>query len=315
MNEEPCWFGADEGLFGVVSKPPEGISRRRQGVILMNPGTLHRVGGARINVRLARQFAQLGYPSLRFDFSGLGDSAPREDGVTYLEGMIDELRAAADLLLDKQECTEVILVGHCTGAAMSFEMALHDERVAGAVLIEGYAYPTARFQAVRWLRHVSSWSNWHGLLSGRKDATPALRRLAGGVLGLVGTNGHASGNGHDSGIEDTRRRIRSLEDLLPPREHVRAGLEALIGRKVRLLQVYAGGEHHYYNYRSQFADAFPGLDFKGMVEVEYQREANHYFSTPAQQKWLDNRILRWLTSFSCWLFVNGAYWVPDLGMI
>lgn len=296
MIEQPCWFGPNDGLFGIVADPLAGLSRQTQGIILMNPGTLHRVGGARINVRLARRLALLGYPSLRFDFSGLGDSSSRHDGVTYLEGMIGELKAAASFLMEHQACRGVILVGHCTGAAMSFEMALTDSRVTGAVLIEGYAYPTPWFQVVRWLRHVSSWSNWHGLLSGRKDVTPALRRLAAQVLGS-GNGVHAPGAPEES-IEGARQRIRSLDDLLPPREHVRTGLESLIRRQVRLLQVYAGGEHHYYNYRSQFADAFPGLDFGGMVEVEYRKEANHYFSTPAQQQWLDSRIVRWLASFT-----------------
>jgi len=61
-----------------------------------------------------------------------------------------------------------------------------------------------------------------------------------------------------------------------------------------MLHVYAGGDHHYYSYRTQFLDAFPGLDFEGLLELEHLPEADHYFSRPDHQRWLDARVMAWL---------------------
>jgi pimeloyl-ACP methyl ester carboxylesterase len=314
MNEQAAWFGPHGGLFGVVSEPPAGTAVRDVGIILMNPGTLHRVGGARINVRLARRLAEFGFVSVRFDFSGLGDSEPRTDGLPYLESMVGELQAAMSLLESRPGPRSFVLMGHCTGAAMSFETAVIDTRVVGAVLMEGYAYQTRGYHVVRWRELLLSWSNWAGLLSGKKDLRPTLRRLMARLRPAAARAPEVTVRDAQT-IEQARQHIRGLGDLLPSRSHVRTGLRELIQRRVRLLQIWGGGPHHYYKYRGQFADAFPDVDFQGLMEVEHRRDANHYFSSMAHQEWVDNRIVRWLTSVSCWLLAGSGYCPPDRGMM
>ncbi len=261
----------------------------------MSPGTLHRVGGARLNVRLARRLAAEGFASIRFDFSGLGDSEPRTDALPYLASMVQDLREAMDELSRHVPSGRFVLIGHCTGAAISYETALADPRVIGIVQIEGFAYRTALYQFHRWRRILGSRANWRALMSGEKDLRPIIRRIVRHLNPLGRST--APQALEQASVEDARRQIRNLDDLLPARTAMRVGLTHLISRQVRMLSIYAGGDHHYYSYRTQFSDAFPGLDFREMLELEHVTDADHYFSASRHQAWLDDRIAGWLEGF------------------
>jgi len=123
--------------------------------------------------------------------------------------------------------------------------------------------------------------SWYGLLTGRTFLQPALRRLRRSL--------------RDGGVEHEARSYSAVFAYdLPAKPYVREGLERLIARGVRLLLIFGGGEHHYYNYRDQFLDAFPGLDFGDLLELEHLPTADHMFSSLPSQAWLDARIERWL---------------------
>lgn len=288
--ETATWFGNEQSLFGIVSLPPgrEGLP----GVVLMNPGTLHRVGGARLNVRIARSVASRSLPSIRFDLSGLGDSEARSDGSSYRDSTIADLSAAMSELERLAGCTTFLLIGHCTGAAMSYQAALVDERIIGLVQLEGFAYRTPLYHYHKWKRILLNPANWAALLRGEKDLRPMLRRAIRNSF-PARREPTAVQAVEAQSVAEARNQIRGLADLLPPRAEMRAGLAQLIARRVRMLHIYAGGEHHYYSYRQQFQDAFPGLDTACLLEVEHLPDADHYFSAPAHQAWLDSRLLAW----------------------
>lgn len=292
QRESATWFGPGSSLFGIVT--PTATAAPRLGAVLMNPGTLHRVGGARLNVRLARRLAAQGVPAIRFDFSGLGDSESRQDGLPYVASMVADLRAAMDALAAATGVDRFALMGHCTGAAMSYEAALVDQRVRGVVQLEGFAYRTSLYQVHRWRRIALRRENWSALLRGEKSLRAPLLRAGRRLLRPRHVPAVATARDAAS-VEEARQRIRGLVDLLPPREAMREGLQRLVGRGVRMLHVYAGGDHHYYSYRRQFSDAFPGLDFGGLLELEHLPDADHYFSRPDHQAWLDDRIAGWVS--------------------
>ena len=288
--EQAHWFGPAKNLLGIVTLPPPGTPLRGPGVVLMNPGTLHRVGGARLNVRLARCLSALGFPSIRFDLSGLGDSEPRHDVRPYLESMAADVQCAMDHLTTLSGITRFALVGHCSGAAVSYTAALSDARVMALVQIEGFAYRTRLYQLYRWRRILFNTENWLALLRGEKNLRPILRR---GINALLGKKAQADlPVVKAQSIEAARGQIRGLADLLPPQAEMKLGLGQLVERRVRMLNIFAGGDHHYYSYRKQFADAFVDLDFMGLLELEHVPAADHYFSAPLHQLWLDDRIAK-----------------------
>jgi hypothetical protein len=82
VKERAHTFGSHQGLVGITCEPDAGPGLDLPGFIFFNIGLNHRVGPQRVQVELARALAVQGFASLRFDLSGLGDSAPRGDSPT-----------------------------------------------------------------------------------------------------------------------------------------------------------------------------------------------------------------------------------------
>src|SRR5215204_2692196 len=97
MKEKAFQFGKSALLTGILSEPENGVTPAdRPAFILLNSGILHRVGSCRLHVRIARALAAAGFSSLRFDFSGIGDSEPRRDSLSFEESSRVEVREAMD---------------------------------------------------------------------------------------------------------------------------------------------------------------------------------------------------------------------------
>jgi alpha-beta hydrolase superfamily lysophospholipase len=118
LTERPLLFGADEGLFGIVTEPGLGELRRRA-VILLNAGADYHIGVNRMHVTLARDWASRGYFVLRMDLAGLGDSRTRPgqpDNEVFPGAVLDDIRAAVELLRGRYGALDITLFGLCSGA-------------------------------------------------------------------------------------------------------------------------------------------------------------------------------------------------------
>src|SRR5688572_23958863 len=144
--------------------------------IMLNSGLLHRVGPHRLYVELARALAAQGIPSLRFDFSGIGDSGPRTDQVQARLAAVDETREAMDLLHERIGSRSFVLVGVCSGADAAFRTAARDHRVVGTVMIDGLPYRSWRFFLRHYLRRLIRPSSWRNVFTGRHPLWSPLRR-------------------------------------------------------------------------------------------------------------------------------------------
>src|SRR5689334_7177370 len=86
--EEPLHFGEDGRLFGILTMPT--AQAHSMGdvpvFVFLSAGLLHRVGPARLHVRLARELARMGFSSFRVDLAGIGDSRKRS-GLTNQESV------------------------------------------------------------------------------------------------------------------------------------------------------------------------------------------------------------------------------------
>jgi pimeloyl-ACP methyl ester carboxylesterase len=137
MSEHLFRFGANKGLFGVLSEP---LAARAKGlaVLLLNTGSNHHVGPHRMAVTLARALATRGLPSFRFDIAGLGDSTTGPGGLEnrlYSHDSIADVQAAMAMLQVERGFTRFALVGLCSGAYLTYQTAKADDRVVGQVLI------------------------------------------------------------------------------------------------------------------------------------------------------------------------------------
>ncbi|MBK7034657.1 MAG: hydrolase 1, exosortase A system-associated [Ignavibacteria bacterium] len=121
-----------ETLVGVACVPEQA---RSIGVIVVVGGPQYRVGSHRQFLLLSRTLASAGYPVLRFDYRGMGDS----DGeLRNFESVDDDIGAAIDAFVSQYpEVTRVVLWGLCDAASASllYFDARRDGRVAGLCLL------------------------------------------------------------------------------------------------------------------------------------------------------------------------------------
>ena len=171
-----------ETLLGVLAIPsPERVQARADvGVLIVVGGPQYRGGSHRQFVLLARRLASEGYPTLRFDVRGMGDSGgDRRD----FEAISDDIGAAIDALVQAQpRVARIVLWGLCDGAsaALLYCAERQDVRVQGLCL----ANPWLRSEATQARTQINHYYRqrlqerafWLKLFSG-KVAVAALRGL------------------------------------------------------------------------------------------------------------------------------------------
>jgi exosortase A-associated hydrolase 1 len=166
-----------DAMVGILHRPAQ--PRRRGIVIVVGGGPQYRVGGHRQLVLWSRALCGAGYPVLRFDYRGMGDSQGRFRGFTDVD---DDVRCAVDrLVADVPEVDEVVLWGECDAASAILLYAYRDRRVKGTMLLN----PWVRTEALQakailrfyYLQRVLQPSFWRKLLSGRLNLGASLRSL------------------------------------------------------------------------------------------------------------------------------------------
>jgi len=177
-------------LVGVLSEPPAFYAGADvPAVILLNAGTVHRVGLNRLHVRMARDLAAAGFPVVRFDFSGMGDSPSRVDDMPFHTSSVCEVQQVMDYL-GARNCRRFVLAGLCSGANVAFRTAGRDPRVAALIGINGTYLEEDEWRTVAervqrrirgryYWKHVLDVGKWWRFLRGKSD----LRKIAGLVLG------------------------------------------------------------------------------------------------------------------------------------
>lgn len=174
----PC---QGEHLVGIVHKPAE--PKRRGILMVVAGGPQYRVGGHRQLTLWARDMATDGYPVMRFDNRGAGDSSGNYQGFEHLD---NDIRAAIDRFFEAvPELEEVVLWGECNAASAILFYAYRDKRVKGVVLLNPWVR-TEGGEARAILRHyylqrITQPDFWKKVLSLRfnplKSARSALEMV------------------------------------------------------------------------------------------------------------------------------------------
>lgn len=156
------------------------------GVVIVVGGPQYRVGSHRQFVQLARAVAEAGYPAMRFDVRGMGDSEGDQRSFMHLD---DDIDAAIEALMQRvQSLRAVVLVGLCDGASASLLFAdkhRADTRIAGLCLLNPWVR-TEQTLAQTHVRHyylqrLCQADFWRKLARGQVG-TRALTELARSVL-------------------------------------------------------------------------------------------------------------------------------------
>lgn len=265
MTEQPVLFGPDRALVGIESPGRVDVPT----VVILNAGLLHRVGPNRMSVRLASSLADRGIGSFRFDLSGIGDSETTDTDLLDTERAIADIRSALDHLDARGGAGTYVAAGLCTGAFNAFRMVEQDERVVGAVMIDGYAYPTRRSKMelarARWLDpHV-----WFDRL---------VRRLR---------------NEPTSAAPDD---LVVYENVYVSQEEFGERLASVLDRNIPLLLMYTRFGPLDYTYRQQVCDNYPDLRLDERTTIRYYRTADHTFTLEENRAQAVADIVDWIES-------------------
>jgi predicted alpha/beta hydrolase len=193
VREQP-FFAHGGRLFGVLTRPAAGGGPGRPAIILANAGAVHHIGPNRLHVTMARVWAKLGFPVLRLDLGGLGDSPPApgsSENETYSARAVADIGEAVEALGSSREvkANGVVVAGLCAGAHAAFHAALQLQGIVGVLLVNPivlYWTPDASLDVSPWMtRHRVKWyrrsamrlASWGKLLRGQVDVASAAQTL------------------------------------------------------------------------------------------------------------------------------------------
>ena len=291
-TEKVHTFGDRKGLMGVVTSPGD----PRPGVpavVILNAGLVHRVGPFRMSVELARHLARLGLVALRFDQSALGDSLQRKGGLSYEERAVVDAREAMDFLTERYDARQFIVVGLCSGAMNAHRVALADERVAGAILLDGYAYRTRGSRQHMLLPHLVDRNAWRSV--GRRIRAKVDEHLdrsgdpADTSEALSGALSQPSERPGDDAVD-------VFTQDWPPQGTVSRELKTVLARGARLLFVYTGG-WSYYVFADQFYEMFPDLTGEPRVRVAFMSDADHTYMLQEHREAMLAHVTKFIETF------------------
>jgi hypothetical protein len=244
MSEHAVQFGPESGLAGVITEPLAG--RPRSALVLVTAGLLPKCGPYRLYAELARRVAGEGVVTLRYDASGIGDSAPSGSALPLRARTELEIGAAIDLLQQRYGLAKVLLGGLCSGAEDSLRAGASDARVSGVLMIDPFAYRTPGW----FVRHL-------------------LHRGARRALRAIGAYEPFQGEASE------RNRPRAVTYRYMERAEAAAALRQLLARDARAHFVYTAGARERFNHPRQLSAWFPELELSGRVTLDHFPRLDH----------------------------------------
>jgi len=250
--------------------------RHEAAVLVIVGGPQYRVGSHRQFVSTARALAAAGYPVLRFDHRGMGDS---EGVFTGFEGIAEDIRAAIDTLVETcRPRRGVVLLGLCDAASAALMYCGSDPRVVGLILMNPWVRSEQTQAAVVVKRYYVA----------RLLQADFWRKLVGGGFDFVGSAKSLAGN---------LRRAAKRPEGFRRGGFIEAMRTGLLGFTGPVLIVQSGRDLTADEFRACCA-ADPewqrGISRKG-AEVFDLPEADHTFSRAGDLGQFNDHSTAWLT--------------------
>ena len=296
--EEAVKFGINKGLIGVITQPTLGTDHKLPAIIMLNAGLIHKIGPNRLHVKMARAFEQLGFTSLRFDLSGIGDSKNSTQDLDFKSNGVQNVKEAMDFLAANKGVQRFIIMGICSGSDIAFRAAIEDERIIATVPINGYYFDmlgadpifniASKACTMRYYKkNALNASRWIKILSGqskvfsKKNALAFYSLVSKAVLKRINRPKKSSSPAHKAEHVD-RYPITNWEKLMD--------------RKVAMLHIFSEGSVAYDVYNITVAKKLKGFIQKGLLDYEFLNNVDHIFTPDWSQERLVSILTNWLSS-------------------
>jgi pimeloyl-ACP methyl ester carboxylesterase len=273
ISEQAVLFGSWTSLVGIVTKAVSPASANRPAIVILNTGIIHRVGHHRMFVTMSRALGAVGYTVLRFDFSGIGDSSPRYDGLSLVDACMAEIREALDWLERDGAASRMILIGLCSGADHAVLYGHTDPRIVGLVLMDPSIPPTLRYYVHYIGRRLRRLRSWFNVLSGRSRT---LRMLMRHMLPIA--------------------QRYPLQNRVP-RQTIERHYRNSVDSGIEILAIFTE-ETTRQTYREQMIEALPNVSFGDRLTLEFFPGSDHTFALESDRSRLIQVILQWVSAVS-----------------
>ncbi len=269
------YCGPDQlvGLLHLPARP------KSCGVVIVAGAPQYRVGSHRQFVLLARDLAAAGFPVLRFDYRGTGDSDGEFAGFESIDG---DIGSAIDAFFERAPCLrEVALWGLCDGASAIAFYARTDPRVSAMILVNPWVRDDMTLARARiqhyYARHILSSAFWRRLFTGKVNVTRSLRIAISTLFALFRDRMKTSSS------QDVTNNAASLSS------RVAAGLEQFSGR---ILIVLSGADMTAQEFNANVLNRKTPIH--PLATVHHLAEANHTYSTGVWRELVHDWTIEWL---------------------
>ena len=263
-------------------------------IVILNQGPLDRSGAHRLSVKCARRWAAQGFPVLRFDARGVGDSegdwATPEDGapIKLLYKNIEEgawtldTYAAVDHVCATTSARNVVLAGVCGGAVSALHAAEHPAVVGvimvgmpvrpwGDIGIDSIVASQVEEEAKGYVKKLGKWQAWRRFFTGESD----YRVLWG--IGSRYIRSRVFGERDDQLKSLNARMLKSFR--------------AVEASGKRMLFVFPANDYLWVEFRDLFLSKFKD---QPPFDLQIIPDANHTFTEVAWQEQLYAILENWL---------------------
>lgn len=284
---------AEDELVGVIHSPPDSGPL---GVLVVVGGPQYRVGSHRQFVLLSRALAFAGFPVLRFDHRGIGDSSgePRN-----FQALSDDIECAIDAFLEAcPQIKQVTIWGLCDAASAASLYAEKDPRVIGLVLLNPWVRSesgvTRSFLMHYYLQRLFDYRFWKNAFNGDNGFWNSMNSAIKSLLPISAADrASESIQNKDNGGQQPGASMSTAQPGYQKRM-----LTALQGFQGRTLIILSGND-------------LTAAEFKQMVKSNRRwkklvngtafswfemPDANHTFSTREWRDIVAERTAQWLRS-------------------
>lgn len=289
-REEPIFFPAgDETLFGVLAMP-QSRSFAKAVVVLGGGNTPSPSTGRNgVFVKLCRHLADLGYPTLRFDYHGSGESTGTAEDFRLDRPFVKDVQSAVECL-GLYEIGETVLVGSCFGARTAISASPRLSGVGGVVVLSAPLrdFGLSEQKTVGWsLRdYLVCLVQPQRILGGTERVTARryARFLQAGIRVLVRRLKKRTGLG--TGYEPewaSKHFLRPLSDL--------------VAQRIPILFVYGNEESEYQDFQEASQGSLGEILARGRehVEVRVLPGRVHGFTQIQTQERIIETIADWIS--------------------
>jgi len=263
-----------EQLVGILHAPEAAASTA---VLIIVGGPQYRVGSHRQFVLLARKLAEEGFPCMRFDYRGMGDSEGEQRSFEFIH---EDIQAAVNCMIERcPNIEKLVLWGLCDGATAAVSFATGNNQIAGLVLLNPWVR-TEQSEAATYVKHyylhrLRQKSFW--LKFARRELSPS--KVLSDFTALVKKAARKKTEDTDTKVDLPTRFIENLNRC-----------------EMRTLLILSGNDLT----AKEFTDLRDSSTKLGTLLArqsvsEYVvHEADHTFSEPAWSSDVENQTVHWL---------------------